>query len=269
MMKTGARAGLAFGMIVSLALAACGPGAGVRGRPGGPGARVESRQDAYLRLQNRLETFRVSGGVRTSGGLLLPERIAIEIRSEVCVESRQPGTRFWSLDYDTCFSYVDIDTVDEKGEYSVSVPCLDADQSYESRHHFGDLRLVQNGPVSFLAESDAGWRHQETFASSRFERRDIELTLDTDTFYVVRPDAPFVERPEPDATVIRQYGFGTPVEVIRFHRGWAQLLMGDRIGWMEIQYLGTEAEKKEREPFHGKTEARPLPEPLLEFPVAP
>ena len=67
--------------------------------------------------------------------------ITIAIRSEICVESREPGSRFWSLDYDTCFVYVAQDTLNASGEYEVSVPCIDAHEEYESKHSFGELRL--------------------------------------------------------------------------------------------------------------------------------
>ena len=53
---------------------------------------------------------------------------------------------------------------------------------------------MQRGPVAFVADSDAGWRHQETFASSRVEGRNLELTLDTETFWVVEDGAPFRAR---------------------------------------------------------------------------
>ena len=231
---------------------------------GAPSARgpvtdlAGAQQSAYLSLENRLDTFHVTGEVKTSEGILLPERITIEIKSEVCVESRQPGARFWSLDYDTCFTYASIDTVDEKGEYSVSVPCIDADRTYESRHAFGDLRLVQRGPVSFLAESDAGWRHQETFSSSRIQRRDLILTLEPETFYVIGDEAVLRERSEADAPEIRKYPFGAGVDVIRFQGGWAQCLMDGRIGWIEMRSLGTEAEMKEIAPVKLKQTVEPI-----------
>jgi hypothetical protein len=218
----------------------------------------ETRASARARLAARLDTFHVAGGVRTSEGLLLPENIHIEIKSEICVESRNPGARFWSLDYDTCFAFVAVDTVDAQGEYSVAVPCIDADQSYESHHAFGDLRLVQRGPVSFFAESDAGWRHQETFSSSRSQRRDLVLTLEPELFYVVRDEGVLQERPRAGSPVIRTFKFGTGIEVIRFQKGWAQCRTGDRIGWMEMRYLGTEAEMKERAPLMQRPEVEPL-----------
>jgi hypothetical protein len=197
--------------------------------------------------------------VKTSDDLLLPETIVIEIKSEICVESREPGARFWSLDYDTCFSYTAVDSVDETGEYSVAVPCLDADRTYESTHPFGDFRMLQRGPVSFVASSDAGWRHQETFTSSRTQRRDLILTLHTDTFYVVGDGAALRERPRPEASTIREYEFGTGVEVVRFHQGWAQCLMGGSLGWMEMRFLGTEREMKELAPLKGKRPVDTLP----------
>jgi hypothetical protein len=210
-------------------------------------------------LQGELETFRVAGAVKTSDGLLLPETIVIEIKSEVCVESREPGARFWSLDYDTCFSYTAVDSVDETGEYSVAVPCLDPDRTYESTHPFGDFRMVQRGPVSFAASSDAGWKHQETFTSSRTQRRDLILTLDTDTFYVVGDTAIFRDRPWAEATAIREYGFGTGVEVVRFHQGWAQCLMDRSLGWIEMRFLGTEREMNDLAPLKAKQRVDTLP----------
>jgi len=202
------------------------------------------REVAYRRLLGRLNTFHVSGAVKTDEDLLLPETIRITIKSEVCVESREPGSRFWALDYDTCFVYVSIDSLDERGEYTASVPCLDADRSYESRHSFGDLRLVQRGPVSFLAESDAGWRHQETFTSSRTQRRDLILSLDTDTFWVVTKEAAFHARPDTTTDLLNTYPFGTGMEVMRFHGGWAECRMGSFLGWVEMRHLGTEEEMR-------------------------
>ena len=70
----------------------------------------DERARAYAGLVETLETFEVSGGVRTHLGQVLPETIVIEIKSEVCVESRAPGARFWSLDYDTCFAWVSRDS---------------------------------------------------------------------------------------------------------------------------------------------------------------
>jgi hypothetical protein len=218
----------------------------------------DARQEAYRKLIDRLDEFKVAGEVRTSEGLLLPELITIEIRSEVCVEHREPGARFWSLAYDTCFTYTAIDTVDEKGEYQVSVPCTDADATYESKNSFGELRLVQRGPVSFSAVSDAGWRHQETFASSRAQKRDLILTLEPETFYVVRAGAVFQERPRAESPEIRRYEFGATIPVIRFQGGWAQCLMGNRIGWMEMRFLGTEAQMKEKAPLQLKPAVDPI-----------
>lgn len=247
-----------LGGVAGLALASC---TGTRTPPARPAdlSHLSPREAAYTQLQAELETFRVAGAVMTSDGLLLPETIVIEIKSEICVESRQPGARFWSLDYDTCFTYTAADSVDAQGQYAVAVPCLDADRAYESSHPFGDLRMVQRGPVSFLASSDAGWRHQETFTSSRTQRRDLILTLDTDTFYVVKDSAVFRARPDPGASVIREYRFGTGVEVVRFHQGWAQCLMGDHLGWMEMRFLGTEREMKELAPVKAKQVVDPLP----------
>jgi hypothetical protein len=219
---------------------------------------VDVRTAAYASLRDRLDTFHVAGGVKTSDGLLLPETIRIEIRSEVCVESREPGARFWSLDYDTCFVFAAVDTVDDDGEYSVSVPCLDADRDYQSRFAFGDLRLVQKGPVSFLAESDAGWRHQETFTSSRTQRRDLVLTLEPETFWVIRDGAECRDRPRSDANRLSGHDFGTSVEVVRFHGGWAQILIGGRLGWMEMRFLGTQQEMEDARPFRGKADVEQL-----------
>lgn len=209
------------------------------------------RSLAYRRLLGRVATFQVAGAVKTDEGLLLPESIHITIRSEVCVESRAPGSRFWSLDYDTCFVYVSVDSLDDRGEYHVSVPCLDADRSYESRHSFGDLRLVQRGPVSFVAESDAGWRHQETFTSSRTQRRDLILTLETDTFWVITADANLHRRPDGAAELVKTYPFGTGLEVMRFHAGWAECRMGSYLGWVEMKHLGTEEEMRRKQPLMG------------------
>ncbi len=261
--------GRAVAALAFLFLASCTasgpPGARPSGAPRSgarsPGALVpptaETRNAATIQLLNQLDVFHVSGAIRTSEGLLLPETITIEIKSEVCVESRRPGSRFWTLDYDTCFAFSQGDTVDAKGEYSLRVPCLDADRTYESRHGFGDLRLVQRGPVSFVADSDAGWKHQETFTSSRSQRRDLVLTLETEVFWVVRGDAPFRERARSGAAAFETYAFGTPVDVVRFHQGWAQIRMGRRIGWMEMRYLGTEEDMKEKAPFKGKPAAKP------------
>ena len=229
-----------LGGLAGLLLVSCGGTRSASVRPGEPLDDLDPRTAAYLGLLDHVAPFRVAGAVKTSGGLLLPEAIVIEIKSEICVESRLPGTRFWSLDYDTCFAYSTVDSLDPDGEYSVSVPCLDADRAYESSHPFGDLRLVQRGPVSFVASSDAGWRHQETFTSSRTQRRDLILTLDTDTFYVVREQATLYNRPRSEANIIEQLEFGTGVEVVRFHQGWAQCLMDRHLGWMEMRFLGTE-----------------------------
>ena len=247
-----------MGGMAGLSLASCTGARSTSARPADL-SHLSPREAAYAQLQAEVETFRVSGAVKTSGGLLLPETIVIEIKSEICVESRQPGARFWSLDYDTCFAYTAVDSVDESGEYSVSVPCLDADRAYESSHPFGDLRVVQRGPVAFVASSDAGWRHQETFTSSRTQRRDLILTLDTDTFYVVGDSAVFRARPRPEANAIREYDFGTGVEVVRFHQGWAQCLMGESLGWMEMRFLGTEREMKELAPVKLKQSVETLP----------
>jgi hypothetical protein len=245
-----------FVVLACLAVSSC-TGVSTTTRPGAPVA-PQTRSEAYLQLKGEVDTFHVAGTVKTSQGFLLPERIVIEIHSEICVESRNPGSRFWSLDYDTCFAFVAVDTVDEAGAYSVWVPCLDADKDYQSRHSFGDLRLVQRGPVAFTAESDAGWRHQETFSSSRSQRRDLVLTLEPETFYVVREEGLLQARPAEGAEVLRRYKFGTGIDVIRFQKGWAQCLMEDRIGWMEMRYLGTEAEMRESAPFKEKRAFEPL-----------
>ncbi|MBZ0268197.1 hypothetical protein K8I85_08570 [bacterium] len=222
----------------------------------------DPRDTAYRRLLGRLNTFRVSGAVKTDDDLLLPETIRVTIKSEVCVESRTPGSRFWSLDYDTCFVYVAVDSLDDRGEYTASVPCLDADRSYESRHAFGDLRLVQRGPVSFLAESDAGWRHQETFTSSRTQRRDLVLSLDTDTFWVVTREAAFHCRPDTTTDLLKTYPFGTGMEVMRFHGGWAECRMGSFLGWVQMRHLGTEDEMRRNQAVMGSRTPRPRAIPL-------
>jgi len=248
---------MVLGGVAALSVAAC---TSSRPPPVGPDlASLDPRAAAHARLLAQLDTFRVAGAVKTSDDLLLPESIVIEIKSEICVESREPGARFWSLDYDTCFAYTASDSVDEKGEYAVAVPCLDPDRAYESSHPFGDLRLVQRGPVSFVASSDAGWKHQETFTSSRTQRRDLILTLDTDTFYVVGDRAVFRVRPRAEAAAIREYGFGTGVQVVRFHQGWAQCLMERSLGWMEMRNLGTEHEMKELAPVKAKQSVETLP----------
>src|SRR5262245_63336190 len=90
-------AGLAGVALAGSLLAACAGSVGGGPTPAAPSGG--GRGNAYARLIDRLEHFEVSGGVRTEGGHMLPETIAIEIRSEVCVESRAPGARFWSLDY--------------------------------------------------------------------------------------------------------------------------------------------------------------------------
>lgn len=249
---------LGVGVLAGLVTASC-RGTVPAGAP--PALAVEAadpRADAHRRLLTNLDTFHVAGAVKTSDDVLLPETIVIEIRSEICVESREPGARFWSLDYDTCFAYQARDTVDERGEYEVSVPCLDADAAYESRFAFGDLRLVQKGPVSFLAESDAGWKHQETFRSSRTQRRDLVLTLEPETFWVVREGAELRERPRPDSPIVRGAEFGTGLDVVRFHNGWAQILLGPRMTWMEMRFLGTREEMEAARPFKGKPPVSPL-----------
>ena len=225
---------------------------------GSPAVPLGEKDEAYRRLVDRLDEFKVAGVVRTVDGLLLPEHIEISIQSQVCVESRRPGTRFWSLEYDTCFVYADLDTVDASGNYSLRVPCTDADRTYESHHDFGDLRLVQRGPVSFVAVSDAGWKHQETFSTSRLQRRDLELTLDPETFFVIETEVPMRGRADPGADVIRNLEFGTSVDVIRFLRGWAEVRCARRIGWVKMHYLGSRAEMERAAPLKRKSAAKPL-----------
>jgi hypothetical protein len=240
----------AAGLLAGALLLGCAGSTGVdTARPASASRGApDDRTEAWARLVSHLERFEVAGSVRTEQGHVLPENIVIEIRSEVCVESRDPGARFWSLDYDTCFVWVARESVDARGEYSVGVPCLDADRTYESRHEFGELRLVQRGPVTYVAESDAGWRMQDTFASSRSQRRDLVLELDTDRFFVVEPEAVLRERPRAEAPELGTHRFGKSVDVLRFHQGWAECLMDGRIGWMEMRFLGTEDEMKERAP---------------------
>lgn len=246
-----AAAGLRAGVFLVL-------GAGLCAGPEGVARAADDGKDAerHAKLLKRLEDFEVSGGVRTEQGHVLPEIITVEIRSEICVESRLPGARFWSLDYDTCFVWVSRDTVDARGEYKVSVPCLDADKKYETKDRAGELRLVPRGPVTYLAESDAGWRIQDTFTSARSQRRDLVLELATDRFFVLDDEAPFRERPREDAALLAGYAFGDGVDVLRFHQGWAECLMDGRIGWMEMRFLGTEEEMKERAPFRERSPLR-------------
>ncbi len=210
----------------------------------------------HEKLLKRLENFEVAGGVRTEQGHVLPELITVEIRSEICVESRRPDARFWSLDYDTCFVWVSRDTVDVRGEYKVAVPCLDADKKYELKDRAGELRLVPRGPVTYVAESDAGWRIQDTFTSARSQRRDLVLELTTDRFFIILDDASLRERPREDAAPLASYAFGEGVDVLRFHQGWAECLMDGRIGWMEMRFLGTEEEMQEQAPFREKSPLR-------------
>jgi hypothetical protein len=226
-----------------------------------PRVSAEARAAAAATLLESVGSFAVSGAVKTEEGLLLPESIVVEIRSEICVESRESGARFWSLDYDTCFTFVARDSLDAAGEYSASVPCLDADKTYESKHSFGELRLIQRGPVSFRAESDAGWNHQETFTSSRTQRRDLLLTLQPEVFWVVKDGCEVRDRPQPAAAAVRAVEFGTGVPVVRFHEGWAEVVLEERIGWMEMRFLGTEKQLEEARPFRGKLPVDPLPVP--------
>ena len=249
-----AMAGLAGVALAGSLLAACAGSVGGGPNPAAPSGGGRSK--AYARLVDMLEHFEVSGGVRTDGGHMLPEMIAIEIRSEVCVESRAPGARFWSLDYDTCFVWVDRDSVGPDGQYTVAVRCLDADVSYQSKDDQGELRLVQRGPVTFLAESDAGWKIQDTFASSRSQHRDLVLELRTDKFWVVTDEAELRARPATDASSFSRCRFGDAVEVLRFHQGWAECLRDGRIGWMEMRSLGTEEQMKERAPFQDRAPLR-------------
>lgn len=211
-----------------------------------PSAPPASLTQAYDRLISKLDTLTVSGAVKTSDGILLPETIRIEVHTEVCIESRPPGSRFWSLDYDTCFTFVSVDTVDTSGNYSVAVPCLDADRDYQESFPFGDLRLVPKGPVSFLADSDGGWRHQETFTSSRSQQRDLILSFEPHSFFVILPKVDALARPEPQATQLKSCAFGEEVKVIRFHAGWAECLFPNMIAWMEMKGLGTEEDVKDK-----------------------
>jgi hypothetical protein len=110
--------------IAGALLLACA-GCAASGGPAGEATPAAQRTAAYEKLVGTLEPFQVSGGVRTHLGQVLPETIVIEIRSEVCVESRAPGARFWSLDYDTCFVRVSRDTVSRR-HVRGQVPCLDA-----------------------------------------------------------------------------------------------------------------------------------------------
>jgi len=256
--------GAAVAVLVGLSLAACNAtgGAGAARPDAAPeGPPRSEREAAYEQLLGEVELFRVDGGVRTEEGLRLPETIRIEVRSEICVESREPGSRFWSLDYDTCFVYLSADTLDPRGEYEVAVPSLDADRTYESSHSFGDLRLVQRGPVAFLAESSAGWRHQETFTSSRNQRRDLVLSLDTDTFWVVSETAEFRSRPNEASSLLGRFRFGEGIEVIRFQHGWAECLTDGKIGWTEMRFLGTEEEMKVKAPFKATPQLKKRAEP--------
>jgi len=247
--------GIVAGWTLLAACAGSGAGAPPATGPVATSGRGD-RTEAYAKLVSKLERFEVAGGVRTEQGHVLPETILIEIRSEVCVESRRPGARFWSLDYDTCFVWVARDSVDARGEYSVAVPCLDADRTYESRDEYGELRLVQRGPVTYLAESDAGWRMQDTFASSRSQRRDLVLEVRTERFFVVEEEATLRERPHEEADPLELHRFGTAVDVLRFHQGWAECVMSGRIGWMEMRFLGTEQEMKDRAPFRERPPLR-------------
>jgi|GEM_PF-3249511 hypothetical protein len=206
-----------------------------------------SLAQAYARLISKLDTLTVSGAVKTSDGILLPETIRIEVHTEVCAESRPPGSRFWSLDYDTCFTFVSVDTVDANGTYTVAVPCLDADRDYQESFSFGDLRLVPKGPVAFLADSDGGWRHQETFTSSRSQQRDLILSFEPHSFFVIAPKAEAYSRPQTVGDILRSCAFGEEVKVIRFHAGWAECLFNNMIGWVEMKGLGTEEDVKEKQ----------------------
>lgn len=226
------------------------PGASSGASPAGRGSPTLA--EGRARLLARLDTLRVAGVVKTRDGLVLPETIRIEIRTEVCTESRPPGSRFWSLDYDTCFVFVSFDTVDAAGGYEVALPCLDADRDYQDSFPFGDLRLVPKGPVSFLAESDGGWRHQETFSSSRSQQRDLLLSFEPNPLYVVTPKALLRARPDSAASEMGSIAFGEEMQVIRFHLGWAECLFPTSIGWMEMRCLGTKDEVTEREPHYRK-----------------
>jgi hypothetical protein len=233
-------------------------GCGSAGAPSGPGSGDPAAPGASTlalaraQLLSRLDTLRVAGAVKTSDGILLPETIRIEVRTEVCTETRAPGSRFWSLDYDTCFTFTSVDTVGPTGDYSVALPCIDADRDYQGSFAFGELRLVPKGPVSFLAESDGGWTHQETFSSARSQQRDLLLTFEPHLFYVVSPKASVRERPDSTTAELRGCPFGQEVNVIRFHLGWAECLFPGSIGWMEMKCLGTAEDVKEREAEYKK-----------------
>ncbi len=231
-----------------LAVGCGGTGGATTGTEGARATGGSALAGARAQLLAQLDTLRVAGVVKTADGILLPEIIRIELRTEMCTETRPPGTRFWSLDYDTCFTFTSADTVSATGEYSVALPCLDADRDYEGKFEFGELRLVPKGPVSFLAESDGGWTHQETFSSARSQERDLLLTFDPQPFFVVTPKASVRARPDSTAAEIRGCSFGHPVSVIRYHKGWAECLFPGLIGWMEMKFLGTEQDVKEKEP---------------------
>ncbi|MCA9753868.1 MAG: hypothetical protein KC591_16845 [Gemmatimonadetes bacterium] len=235
------RVAIAFLGLLSLVAVSCaGTGPGPGAQPATPG---EARRAARERLLAGLDTFQIAGSVRTEEGILLPETIRVEIRHEVCVETRAPGSRFWSLEYDTCYVFVAADTLDPRGEYEISVPLLRPEKNYETSTAAGDVRLVPRGPVSFLAESDAGWQHQETFTTTRTQRRDLVMTLERQPWWVVSDRAEIRGRPDPASELLSTCPFGTPVAVFRFHGGWAECIRDNRIvGWVEVQHLGTEAE---------------------------
>jgi hypothetical protein len=252
----------AYGALSILLIAGCQGGAStVRTQAAvDPSAGANSLAQAYARLISKLDTLTVSGAVKTSDGILLPETIRIEVHTEVCTESRPPGSRFWSLDYDTCFTFVSVDTVDANGNYTVAVPCLDADRDYQESFPFGDLRLVPKGPVAFVADSDGGWRHQETFTSSRSQQRDLILSFEPHSFFVITPKADAYPRPQTVGEVIRSVAFGEEVKVIRFHAGWAEVLFNNTIGWVEMKGLGTEEDVKEKQAAAGAAPQGETPE---------
>lgn len=252
-MNARARIAFALGFVCAVHLGAgCAPSS-LSTAPGvAATSPVPTLASARAGLLGKLDTLRVSGAVKTADGILLPETIRVEIRTEVCTEFRAPGSRFWSLDYDTCFVYVSADTVDSSGAYDVALPCLDADREYQGSFPFGELRLVPKGPVSFLAESDGGWKHQETFTSARSQQRDLLLSFEPHVFYVVTPKASFRARSDSASVETRSFPFGQEMQVIRFHLGWAECLTADGIGWMEMRCLGTKEDVAEREPHYRK-----------------
>ncbi|NNE44975.1 MAG: hypothetical protein HKN12_12270, partial [Gemmatimonadetes bacterium] len=76
-------------------------------------------------------------------------------------------------------------------------------------------------------------------------------------FWVVKEGAEFWERPRPEAK-LRDCPFGMAAPVVRFHQGWAQVILEDRIGWIEMKFLGTEAQMLAGKPFKGKPDVDPI-----------